>query len=67
MLRAPAGGGAEQVLLDENVLGAPTGYVEIGTAEPSPDDRLLAWSADTTGAEIYQLRFTDLRTGDAAA
>ena len=31
--------------------------------EPSPDDRLLAWSADTSGAEIYQLRFTEIETG----
>ena len=60
---APAGS-AGRVLLDENALGQATGYVEIGLAEPSPDDGLLAWSADTTGAEIYQLRFTDLRTGD---
>jgi oligopeptidase B len=63
LLRAPAGGGTEQVLLDENLIGAATGYVEIGLAEPSPDNRLLAWSADTSGAEIYQLRFTDLQAG----
>jgi oligopeptidase B len=63
LLRAPATGGAEQLLLDENLIGAATGYVEIGLAEPSPDNRLLAWSADTSGAEIYQLRFTDLATG----
>ena len=31
--------------------------------EPSPDDRLLAWSADTSGAEIYQLRFTEIGPG----
>ena len=42
---------------------AETGYVDVGVAETSPDDRLLAWSADTTGAEIYQLRFTDIATG----
>ena len=53
----------EQVLLDENALAAGTGFVDIGTTEVSPDDRLLAWSADTSGAEIYRLRFTDLQTG----
>jgi oligopeptidase B len=67
LLRAPrdadGDGSAEQVLLDENLLGARTGYLDIGVAEPSPDDRLLAWSADTSGAEIYQLRFTELSTG----
>jgi oligopeptidase B len=51
------------VLLDENVVGAATGYVDIGTCEPSPDGRLLAWSADTSGAEIYRLRFRDTSTG----
>jgi oligopeptidase B len=51
------------VLLDEDVLGAATGYIDVGTCEPSPDDALLAWSADTSGAEIYELRFRDLAAG----
>jgi oligopeptidase B len=50
------------LLLDENVLAAATGYVDVPVAEPSPDDRLLAWSVDTSGAEIYQLRFTEIET-----
>lgn len=58
-----AGQASPQVLLDENVLGQASGYLEIGVAEPSPDDRLLAWSADTSGAEIYQLAFTDIEAG----
>jgi len=53
----------ETVLLDENVLSAESGYIDVGVAEPSPDDRLLAWSADTSGAEIYQLRFTEIDAG----
>jgi oligopeptidase B len=52
--------GEPTLLLDENVLAQPTGYVEVPVAEPSPDDRLLAWLVDTSGAEIYQLRFTDI-------
>jgi oligopeptidase B len=52
------------VLLDENVVGAATGFADIGTCEPSPDGRLLAWSADTSGAEIYRLRFRDTATGE---
>ncbi|HEY2076603.1 MAG TPA: hypothetical protein VGH53_09705, partial [Streptosporangiaceae bacterium] len=64
LLRAPlAGPAAEQLLIDENVLAADSGYVDVGTSEPSPDDRLLAWSADTSGSEIYQLRFTEIGTG----
>ncbi len=57
------GGADERVLLDENLIAAGTGYVEVGTFEPSPDGRLLAWAADTTGAEIYRLRIRDLTTG----
>ena len=57
------GTGGEELLLDENALGAADGYLEIGVAEVSPDDTLLAWSADTTGAEIYELRFTEIAAG----
>ncbi len=53
----------EELLLDENIIGAASGYVDVGAREPSPDGALLAWSADTTGAEIYRLRIRDLGTG----
>lgn len=54
----------EQVLLDENLLAAETGYIETGDRSPSPDGALLAWSADTSGAEFYDLRIRDLTTGE---
>src|SRR5258708_26307419 len=63
-LRSRSGETSEQVLLDENIIGAATGYVDIGSREPSPDGNLLAWSADCSGAEVYRLRIRDLRTGD---
>jgi len=63
-LRSRSGESAEQLLLDENIIGAATGYVDVGARQPSPDGALLAWSADTSGAEIYRLRIRDLRTGD---
>jgi oligopeptidase B len=68
LLRAPLGqaspGRAEPtLLLDENALAQATGYVDVQVTEPSPDDRLLAWSVDTSGEEIYQLRFTEIDTG----
>lgn len=63
LLRAPAGDGPEQVLLDENLLAARNPYVEVGVREPSPDGALLAWSADFTGAETYELRIRELRRG----
>ena len=64
VLRTHDGEPSEQVLLDENVLAEQTGFVDVGVREPSPDGALLAWSADTEGAELYELRIRDLRTGD---
>jgi oligopeptidase B len=64
LLRSPAGSSGEQVLLDENVIAADTGFAEVGVREPSPDGKLLAWSADISGAEIYALRIRDLATGE---
>ncbi len=61
-LRSRPGEAAEQLLLDENVIGGG-GYVEVADRLPSPDASLLAWSADLTGAEIYQLRIRDLADG----
>jgi oligopeptidase B len=66
-LRSRSGESGEQLLLDENIIGAMTGYVEVGVRQPSPDGDLLAWSADTSGAEVYQLRISDLRTGEDTA
>ncbi len=64
LLRSRTGESSEQVLLDENVVAQRTGFVDIGVREPSPDGRLLAWSADTSGAEFYELRIRDLETGE---
>src|SRR5262249_52860512 len=63
-LRSRSGENGEQVLLDENIIGAASGYVDVGAREPSPDGNLLAWSADCSGAEIYRLRIRDLATRD---
>ncbi|MGN6676680.1 MAG: S9 family peptidase [Streptosporangiaceae bacterium] len=62
--RSQSGESGEQLLLGENIVGAATGYVDVGAREPSPDGGLLAWSADLTGAEIYRLRIRDLTSGD---
>ncbi len=67
LLRSREGESSEEVLLDENVLAEQTGYIEVGVREPSPDGALLAWSADTTGDEYYDLRIRDLRTGEDLA
>ena len=52
-----------QVLLDVNDLVDESGYVELGLLRISPDNRLLAWSLDLSGDEVYELRFRDLDTG----
>ena len=65
--RSVSGAGPEQVLLDENLLlddpACGGGYVALGVREVSPDGRLLAYSADFDGDEVYQLRIRDLATG----
>ena len=59
---SPAG-----VLLDQNLLRADPacsgGYVDVAVREVSPDGRLLAYSVDFTGDELFQLRIRDLATG----
>lgn len=60
----PAGAGApgsgDQLLLDPAALLGDSSYVEIGVSMVSPDERLLAYSVDTVGDEVYRLRFRDL-------
>jgi len=63
-LRSRSGESSEVVLLDDNIIGAATGYVDVEDRVPSPDGNLLAWSSDTSGAEIYQVRIRDMRTGE---
>ena len=39
-------------------------FFSVGALDVSPDSRLLAWSTDRAGAEVYELRFRDLATGE---
>ena len=55
---------AEAVLLDENAVAAGHEYFALGTFEPSPDHRWVAWAIDTDGSEQYDMRFRDLVTGE---
>ena len=52
-----------EVVLDVNALDAGTGYLDLGLSIVSPDENLLAYSLDTSGNEVFTLRFRDLRTG----
>jgi oligopeptidase B len=55
---------SSQLLLDANELLDDSGYLELGLTMVSPDERLLAYSVDRTGDEVYHLRFRDLESGD---
>ena len=62
-LRAPAGGGPEQVILDEPALAEEHEYFRLGGHAVSPDGRWLAYAIDTDGSERFTLRIRDLDTG----
>jgi oligopeptidase B len=52
-----------QLLLDANTLVGGSAYVDLGACLVSPDERVLAYSVDTTGEEAFELRFRDLDAG----
>jgi oligopeptidase B len=54
----------EEILLDENVLAEGHEFFDLGDAEVSPDDRLLAYTADFDGSEKYTLYIKNLDTGE---
>ncbi len=60
--------GEEQwtTLVDLDAEAAEVGstYGEVGVREISPDGALLAWSLDTTGEELYELRIRDVSSGE---
>ncbi|MGL5827291.1 MAG: prolyl oligopeptidase family serine peptidase [Nocardioides sp.] len=51
-------------VLDFGTLLNDSGYLDIGLTIVSPDENWLAYSADTTGDEVFTMRFRDLRTGN---
>ncbi len=53
----------EQVLLDENERARDQTFFEVGAFDVSEDHRLLAWSADLNGHEVFTLRVRDLDAG----
>ena len=53
----------EEVLLDENELAKGYGFFALGAFSVSPDQKLLAYSVDTTGSETFTLYVKDLENG----
>src|SRR5439155_26707991 len=61
---APADSAVENILLDQNVEAGDSEFFGVGAMSVSPNSTLLAWSSDRAGAEVYELRFRDLVTGE---
>jgi oligopeptidase B len=61
--REPRGGGTAEVLLDADALAKGRSFFQLGARRHSPDHRLLAWSADEAGSELYTMHLRDLATG----
>lgn len=57
----------EELIVDVNVLAKDHAYFALGNLEVSPDNRLVAYSIDTTGRGLFQLRIRDLSTGQDLA
>ena len=56
---SPAAAAPETILLDGDALARDKAYFQLGGASHSRDHRLLAWSADETGSEFYDVRVLD--------
>lgn len=61
--RHPRGGGAEEIILDENVLAKGRRDFSLDETEVSPDHKLLAYTVDVDGSERNTLKVRDIATG----
>ncbi len=61
--RLPAEGGDEAIMLDGHAEAEGKGYFRIGSASHSPDHKLLSWSFDDAGSELFKIHFRDLASG----
>ena len=53
-----------KILLDQNRWRAGKGFFQVGDAEVSQDNQLLAWAEDSVGRRQYVLQVKDLATGE---
>ena len=54
----------EEILLDVNAMAAGKGYFNVGDAQVSQDNTVLAWADDEVGRRQYVIRFKNLATGE---
>ncbi len=54
--------GEEEVVLDQNDLARGCECFSIGSIKVSPDQRVVAYSFDTSGAEYFDVGFVDIQT-----
>ena len=55
---------SEEILLDVNAMAEGKGYFNVGDAQVSQDNTLLAWADDDVGRRQYVVRFKNLETGE---
>jgi oligopeptidase B len=61
--QADVGRTQEQLLLDADALARGKPFFKLGATRHSPDHRLLAWSADEAGSELYTMRVRVIESG----
>ncbi|MGL5361913.1 MAG: S9 family peptidase, partial [Bosea sp. (in: a-proteobacteria)] len=59
--------GGEQVMLDADALARGKDFFDLGEVLHAPCHKLLAWSADEQGSELYAIRIRDITTGEDLA
>jgi oligopeptidase B len=52
----------EEIMLDINLLAQDQEYINVSSIVVAPDQQLLAFSEDTIGRRIYNIRFKNLET-----
>ena len=56
----------EEILLDGNAMAEGHKYFRVGNFAASPNHKLLAYSVDFDGDEMYTIQVKDLATGESA-
>lgn len=62
LARSARDGSEDRIILDGDALADGHAFFDFGDWSPSPDQTLLAWSADDKGSEFYTIHVRDLAT-----